>query len=318
MPCDEDAESWTLSQSPPTTTTTAQLLAFRDEGTGSTLLRHHPGTFRLVFCRHSCMYTGKRKTSQSISFGISLLSNSLGLGANDEAASSTAGESTSTPHSGPETKLRQDLSVAHKATQLFGMDELLWNHISARVPASEGDEPAWLASPGRQLFDEIGPVDLVRSSTTQTPESIHGAINKSRPDVNAVVELRCAAAVAVSCLDGGFVPIAQRSFIFHRRVGYVSYSGASASTEQAAVGAACSGIVKVLVMRNSGFCTLGATVAEAWVMAYYFTQACETQMALLQTGQKISHVAPEAWLPECAPGMSEWDAIVRLCARAKR
>lgn len=83
------------------------------------------------------------------------------------------------------------------------------------------------------------------------------------------------------------------------------------------------GDCNTLLMRNHGFCTFGRTVAEAWVLAYYFDKSCATQLKVLSSGAKprlpdpavLAHAAKQSFLPEFTPGVQEWAALERLAAR---
>jgi ribulose-5-phosphate 4-epimerase/fuculose-1-phosphate aldolase len=222
-----------------------------------------------------------------------------------------------------EQRMRVELSEAYRITREFGMDELVWNHLS--VLLSDG---SFLITPGDRMFDDIGPQDLVKSSGNITADIIHEAVYKSRSDIKAVIHLHTPAAVAISCLEMGFVPLAQEAAPFVGRVAYHPWHGVSNDRqEQALIGATIKDEkVNTLVMENHGFCTFGKTLGEAWVLAYYFDKACQTQLTCLQTGQKIrypseevlAHAAEQAILPEFLPGACEWEALRKMLTRRQR
>lgn len=222
-----------------------------------------------------------------------------------------------------EQRMRVELSEAYRITREFGMDELVWNHIS--VLLSDG---SFLITPGSRMFDDIGPNDLVKSSGNVTADIIHEAVYKTRSDVKAIVHLHTPATVAVSCLEMGFVPLAQESAPFVGRVSRHPWHGVSNDREeQAIIGDAVKKTnVNTLLMENHGFCTFGKTLGEAWVLAYYFDKACQTQLNVLQTGQKINypsdkvlaHAAEQAMLPDFEPGACEWDALRKMLTRKYR
>jgi len=223
-----------------------------------------------------------------------------------------------------EKKLRKDLAVAHMITRKYGMDELVWNHMSAML--SDG---AMLITPGALLFDEVRPEDISKCTDNVTAEIIHAAVYKARPDIRAVVHLHTPASVAVSCLDQGFMCLAQESAYFHGKVAHYDWQGISddvgegPALEAAVTQPLPNGPCNTLLMRNHGYCTFGRTVAEAWVLAFYFNKACETQLRVLATGAKprlpdpkvLAHAARQSFLPEFAPGVQEWAALERLAAR---
>lgn len=222
-----------------------------------------------------------------------------------------------------EQRMRVELSDAYRITREFGMDELVWNHIS--VLLSDG---TFLITPGSRMFDDIGPGDLVKSSGNITADIIHEAVYKTRTDIKAIVHLHTPATVAVSCLEMGFVPLAQEAAPFVGRVGRHPWHGVSNDREeQALIGEAIKDEkINTLIMDNHGFCTFGRTLGEAWVLAYYFDKACQTQLNCLQTGQKINypsekvlaHAAEQSVLPEFLPGACEWDALRKMLSRTSR
>mmetsp|Transcript_143558 Transcript_143558/g.459151 ORF Transcript_143558/g.459151 Transcript_143558/m.459151 type:complete len:507 (-) Transcript_143558:48-1568(-) len=221
-----------------------------------------------------------------------------------------------------ETRLREELGVAHRLTSDFGMDQLVWNHISARL----GDG-AILITPGDRMYHEIGPADLLKSSGNVTADIIHAAVYSARPDVKAVVHLHTPSAVAVSCLEEPFVCLAQHGAAFHGRVAFHDWEGISDDADECVrISAAVKGDFNVLLMRNHGFCAFGASVAEAWVLAFYFEKSCETQMLALQTGQALrkpgedvlAHASKQAYLPGFRAGDSEWAALERLAKCTRR
>ena len=103
-----------------------------------------------------------------------------------------------------EEALRKDLSVAHWLTRHYGMDELQWNHISAKLSTGQT-----LITPGDRMFDDILPHHLHKSSDNVTADIIHAAVYAGRSDVKCIVHLHTPATVAVSCLKDGFRCLAQ-------------------------------------------------------------------------------------------------------------
>lgn len=222
-----------------------------------------------------------------------------------------------------EERARKELSECYRITREFGMDELVWNHIS--VLLSDG---TYLITPGNRMFDDIAPQDLVKSSGNVTADIIHDAVYKQRDNVKAIVHLHTPATVAVSCLEMGFMPLAQEAAPFVGRVARHPWHGVSNDwEEQAMLGNAVKDPnVNTLLMENHGFCTFGKTLAEAWVLAYYFDKSCQTQLNCLQTGQKIQfpkpevlqHAADQSVLPEFLPGNCEWEALRKMLTRRSR
>lgn len=160
------------------------------------------------------------------------------------------------------------------------------------------------------------PEDLVLSSTNGTGNIIHSAIYAARSDIQAIVHLHTPAAVAVSCLECGFIPMTQDAAYFYNKVANYDWEGISDDTDE---GPALMEAVRsvpgcnTLLMYNHGFVCFGQSVKEAWVLAYYFERACETQLRLMQTGAKVrmpnAKVMEKAAEVSYCPGVQEWDAL---------
>lgn len=213
-----------------------------------------------------------------------------------------------------EKALRYDLAVAHRLTAKYGMDMLVWNHISARF------RNGCLITPGRKMWGRIMPDDLVYSSTNVTADIIHDAVYSARPDIKAVIHLHTPAATAISCMEEGFQPISQDGAYFYGKVATYDWDGLSDdSSEGPAIAAAIKAVegCNTLLMHNHGFVCFGPSVRHAWVLAYYFEKCCETQLRVMQSGGKLRRpakavmekAAVDSYLPEFAPGVCEWEAL---------
>jgi len=213
-----------------------------------------------------------------------------------------------------EKAIRYDLAVAHRLTAKYGMDMLVWNHISARF------RTGCLITPGRKMWGQIKPEDLVYSSTNVTADVIHDAVYSARPDIKAVIHLHTPAATAVSCLEGGFQPVTQDGAYFYGRVANYAWDGLSDDASEGPLIAAAIKAVdgcNTLLMENHGFTCFGPSVRHAWVLAYYFEKCCEIQLRVMQSGGKLRRpnkavmekAAEDSYLPEFAPGVCEWKAL---------
>lgn len=215
---------------------------------------------------------------------------------------------------------RFDLAVAHRVSNLYGMDELVWNHISARHGSG------WLITPGTMHWDEIGPSDIKMCSDNVTADIIHKAVYDVRPDVGAIVHLHTKAAVAVGLMEGGFEPFTQDGSYFFKKVAEHEWEGVSDDpTEGPRIGNAVLGVqdCNILMMPNHGFCSLGRTIKEAWIQAFYFEKACESQVLAMSMGGKIKRPDPTIMAKSAkqnytelfAPGLCEWESLRREAVR---
>ena len=221
-------------------------------------------------------------------------------------------------------ELRRDLAAAHHLSHAYRFDDLIWNHISARVP---GHATKYMVTSGTEHFDEVTASSLVLSTSANanaTTDTIHGAIYAARPDVMAIVHHHSTAVVAVSALPEGFKCLSQESTAFHGNIAYHDYQGVSDSSGEGAriveaLGTKC----HTLIMRNHGACTTGASVAEAWVRYYYLDLCCRQQLAVAHVPRLIE--LPKAVLEHSAAqfapgtmyqhGNMEWTALRRHAAR---
>eukprot|EP00041_Stephanoeca_diplocostata_P008261 m.120623 g.120623 ORF g.120623 m.120623 type:complete len:268 (+) comp17245_c0_seq1:240-1043(+) len=215
---------------------------------------------------------------------------------------------------------REDLMVAHRLTALYGLDELSWNHISART--SQG----FLITPGNRHYLDVSENDfshIIKNAKdgleNETGDIIHSAVYDTRPDVGAVVHTHAPNLTAVACLRDGLQIYDQSGALFHNDVAYYDWHGISLDrAEHELIAAAVKGGAMTLMMRNHGACTFGKTVAEAWVRMYYLERTCQLQLKLLQSGAAI-HPAPPTWMAHTArlvqndypPGMYEWKPLKR-------
>jgi ribulose-5-phosphate 4-epimerase/fuculose-1-phosphate aldolase len=191
-----------------------------------------------------------------------------------------------------EPTLRVDLAACYRIVALFGWDDLVFTHISARVP---GDAHHFLINPYGMLFDEITASSLVKvdehgEKVDPSPHPvnpagfvIHSAIHAARPDVVCVIHLHTKAGVAVSAQKGGLLPISQQATISLTSLGYHDYEGIALRDDEKPRLVHDLGSGSCLILRNHGLLTVGRTVADAFLAMYTLQSACEVQI-LAQSG----------------------------------
>jgi ribulose-5-phosphate 4-epimerase/fuculose-1-phosphate aldolase len=201
---------------------------------------------------------------------------------------------TTTPAGGPRTEreLRIDLAACYRLVAHFGWDDLVFTHISARVP---GTEDAFLINPYGMLFEEITASSLVKvdargeklapSDWPINPAGfvIHSAVHAARHDVQCVLHVHTNAGVAVSAQEAGLLPISQIATIALASLGYHDYEGIALRDDEKPRLVADLGRHAALILRNHGLLTVGATVADAFLAMYSLERACEVQL-LAQAG----------------------------------
>jgi len=220
-----------------------------------------------------------------------------------------------------EAVVRRDLAAAHTLSHHFGFDEMVWNHISARITG------AFLITPGDMCFEEVRPDNLVESSPENknvTADVIHSAIYRARPDVGAIVHHHTTAVTAVASMVDGLQFLTQDSAAFYGRIGYHEWEGVSDDYDECErLAAVVAGGAHTVMMRNHGALTFGATVAEAWVRHFYLDRVCQVQVAtagrslVLPAKQVLQHAAKQ-YDPPDGPfrhGKYEWSALLRKAER---
>lgn len=195
-----------------------------------------------------------------------------------------------------EWQVRTDLAACYRACGLNGWDDLIYTHISARVP---GPDHHFLVNPSGLSFDEVTAANLVKIDLEgnfigQTYHKanaagfvIHGGIHMAREDAGCIIHLHTEAGMALSMLEEGLLPLNQHAMRFHNRIGYHDYEGIALSTEERIRMIANLGTHDTLILRSHGTLTLGATVAEAFVQTFYLEKAARAQMLALATGRAL-------------------------------
>ncbi len=237
-----------------------------------------------------------------------------------------------------ERRTRQDLAAMYRLVDHHGWTDLIYNHISAKIPGEAG---AYLVNPYGLLYDEVTPENLVKVSlsdgailahdptalTNVAAHDLHAPVLAARGDLQCLAHVHTPAIMAVSAMASGLLPLTQTSMGFTGRVGYHDYGFG---------GDACERLVRdfegfdTVILRNHGVMIAGRTIAETYVQLHNFQMACEAQVMLMAAGSDIAP-PPQAimdgqakgfgqWLdrpggPRDPAGCLEWQAALRLLAR---
>ncbi len=188
-----------------------------------------------------------------------------------------------------EWKARVHLAACYRMVARLGMDDLIYNHISMRVP---GHEDQFLLNPYGFLFEEITASSLVKidiqgNKLDDTPYTvnkaafvIHGALHKSSHDAVCVLHTHSDSSVAVSCQKDGLLPLSQFAMRFYQRQAFHAYEGVAIDLAEQERIINHLGGNKVMLMRNHGILTIGRTPGEAFMLLYYFERAARIQLDL--------------------------------------
>jgi ribulose-5-phosphate 4-epimerase/fuculose-1-phosphate aldolase len=202
-----------------------------------------------------------------------------------------------------EWSTRVALAALYRLVALHGWDDLIYTHISARLP---GPEHQFLINPYGLYFEEITAsslvkIDLAGNILQETDYfinpagfTIHSAIHESRDDAHFVMHLHTDQGVAVSCQKKGLLPLGQHSLIVRPQVAYHDYEGIALNHEEKVRLVADLGDKNALILRNHGTLTVGRTAADCWIHMFYLERACKQQIQALSGGCEGVLIAPEA------------------------
>ncbi len=239
-------------------------------------------------------------------------------------------KSVGAPYSDAEWEMRVDLAACYRLADHFGFSDIIWNHITAKVPGTEN----FLINRFGLRYDEVTASNLVTidldgdvidpgSATSEidvnaTGFVIHSAVHAARPEVHCVMHSHSANGMAVSALKDGLVPMAIDAMPFFNRTAYHDFEGLSTDTDERQRLAADLGDRNVMILRNHGLLTCSETVGGAFMLMYYLERACQVQMQVFASGQAVelpSHEICERAAQQSAEfphGKFEWPALKRL------
>jgi ribulose-5-phosphate 4-epimerase/fuculose-1-phosphate aldolase len=192
-----------------------------------------------------------------------------------------------------ERRLRIDLAAAYRLVAHFGWDDLVFTHLSARIP---GPEHHFLINRFGLMFEEITASSLVRidmdgnvvdgSGALVNPAgfTIHSAVHMARPDAMCVIHLHTVAGTAVSCLTEGLLPINQTAMLLNGRIAYHDFEGIALDHDERPRLIADLGDKSAYILRNHGTLTVGGSVAQAFTTMYLLERACAIQVAAQGSG----------------------------------
>ncbi len=233
-----------------------------------------------------------------------------------------------------EWQLRVDLAACYRIIAMHGWDDLVFTHISARVP---GPEEHFLINPYGMLFEEITAsslvkVDLAGEKVIDSPYPvnpagfvIHSAVHEARPDVGCVLHTHTRAGIAVSVQPDGLLPVSQIALFPYASLGYHDYEGIALNDEEKPRLVADLGSNNALILRNHGLLTVGTTIPDAFIMMYALETACQIQVMAQSAGPDLIHVPDpivagiKAQVEQVTKGLGGqlvWPALLRKLDRS--
>lgn len=204
--------------------------------------------------------------------------------------------------SAEEWQLRVDLAAAYRLVALFGWDDLVFTHISARVP---GPENHFLINPYGMMFEEVTASSLVKvdqdgNKVMDSPYpvnpagfTIHSAVHAAREDAHCVMHTHSINGVAVSAQAEGVLPISQQATLVLASLGYHDYEGIALNEDEKPRLVADLADNTFLMLRNHGLLTVGMTPADAFLSMYIFEATCMIQVRALAGNRDLVPVQQE-------------------------
>jgi ribulose-5-phosphate 4-epimerase/fuculose-1-phosphate aldolase len=227
-----------------------------------------------------------------------------------------------------EWAVRVDLAACYRLIAHFGWDDLVFTHISARVPGTDH----FLINPYGLLFDEVTAsnlvkVDLAGNKLLDSPYeinpagyTIHSAIHQVRHDMECVLHTHTREGVAVSAQRAGLLPISQQATVSLMSLSYHDYEGLALNPAEKKRLQADLGNTVNLILRNHGLLTCGRSIADAFMTMYVLQRACEIQIMAQGHGTELIHVSQSVLnsVPEFAVAVMRnqgsalvWPALLR-------
>lgn len=231
-----------------------------------------------------------------------------------------------------EWAVRVDLAACYRLIAHYGWDDLIFTHISARVPNSDHH---FLINPEGFRFTEITASNLLKIDcdgklVTPSPNKpifagfvIHSALHMSRDDAQCVLHTHTEANIAVGAQEQGLLPLSQFAMRFYNRVGYHDYEGLAFDPGERERLFRDLGAHKALILRNHGLLTIGEDCAEAFSLIYSLEIACRLQVDALSLNRAVTlpdpqiceHTAHQFETYPDPPREREWPGLLRLLDR---
>lgn len=231
-----------------------------------------------------------------------------------------------------EWRARVDLAALYRLVALHRWDDMIFTHISARVP---GPDNHFLINPFGTFFAEMtasslvkvdvagGVVDSRGGDINPAGFTIHGAIHEAREDAHYVIHLHTDHGVAVSAHRKGLLPVSQHALIAIPQLSYHDYEGIALNMDERARLVADLGDKNLMMLRNHGTLAVGKTAAEAWLGIFFLERACVQQVLALSAGPDVSMASEESQAvvrqQSASAGMTAplaWPGLLRSLDRA--
>lgn len=237
-------------------------------------------------------------------------------------------------YSDAERQTRIDLAACYRLMPLFGMSDLIYNHITARIP---GKDDEILINPYGYMYEEITASSLIKINVqgeildnphtdlglNQAGYVIHSAVHGARHDVGCVIHTHSRAGMAVSCMKDGLLPLTQTAMRF-KDIAYHDYESVAIDLDERARLVADLGKQDAMILRNHGLLVASHSIAEAFNAMYWLEMACRAQVDAMCSGAVLT-MPPETVVNKTHHlyqptvrrpfGLMEWPAMLRYLDR---
>ena len=232
-----------------------------------------------------------------------------------------------------EWAIRVDLACAYRMVAYYGWDDLIFTHLSARIP---GPEHHFLLNPYNLMFEEVTASSLIKVDVNGNPVeptpfitnpagfTIHSAIHMAREDAHAVMHLHTPAGQAVSAHSEGLLPLTQTAMAVRADIAFHDYEGIAVDLDERERLVADLGEKNAMILRNHGTLAVGKNVGECFVRLYFLERACQAQVMALTAGENVNNPpqgAPEITAQQGQVGITlaanllAWPALKRKAYR---
>jgi ribulose-5-phosphate 4-epimerase/fuculose-1-phosphate aldolase len=198
--------------------------------------------------------------------------------------------------SAEEWAIRVDLAAAYRLVAHYGWDDLIFTHLSARIP---GPEHHFLLNPYQLMFEEVTASSLIKVDVHGNPVeptpfitnpagfTIHSAVHMARDDAQAVMHLHTPAGQAVSAHEDGLLPVTQTAMLVLGDLAFHDYEGVAVDHDERERIVADLGTKGAMLLRNHGTLAVGGNVGECFLKLYFIERACEAQVMALSAGDRL-------------------------------
>jgi ribulose-5-phosphate 4-epimerase/fuculose-1-phosphate aldolase len=194
-----------------------------------------------------------------------------------------------------ERQARNDLAAAYRLFAALGWHELIYNHITVKVPGTEH----FLINPFGLMYREVTAANLVKidlSGQLVEPSNydinpagfiVHAAVHRARHDAGCVIHTHTTAGLAVACQKDGLLPLSFPAMFYTERLAYHAFEGITIDEDECGRLAANLGDRNAMILRNHGLLACGRTIADAFAEIYHLQRACEVQLAAQGSGAPL-------------------------------